>query len=327
MAMIPTSQLIEEYLTSKGQQDNEKVVNQYGRPELYAYEDKIGKQLVEMNEDEVFEMLSTFKNNKDVMADDFALSVASFTKYVSNYRQLIDYYHDKYELVRNPFRSPRFRGAAIKNEVSAKKEKFTKEDLDGLIEKIHAEFPKDRAEYYELILLLFYNGFANTQEIALLKEEMINFKKSEVTLPGRVIRLSNRCLSLLRQFHNADEIEAKSGTSTLVSWRNSYFKFIVKPSSIEGFEYSDLANVSGKINVIIRNRIAKVFGVNVTSRKVYLLGFYDYLVEQYGLERTKELIQSSHEQGNYEEFIIAANNYPIASNTMGMIKYDMLNYI
>lgn len=57
MAKIPTKQLFDEFFASKGKDETylRKIRAKADRPEVYAYEEKIGKQLVDMDVDELFE--------------------------------------------------------------------------------------------------------------------------------------------------------------------------------------------------------------------------------------------------------------------------------
>ena len=70
MAVITTKQLMEEYFAEQERQgkDVRRNQSQLDRPEVYAYEQKIGKQLVEFDADEILEMISTFQNKKNKFA-------------------------------------------------------------------------------------------------------------------------------------------------------------------------------------------------------------------------------------------------------------------
>ena len=65
MDKISTKALMDEFFKDKypSEDTRKKIQPQIDRHEVYAYEQKIGKQLVEMNVDELFEMMNdTLKN-------------------------------------------------------------------------------------------------------------------------------------------------------------------------------------------------------------------------------------------------------------------------
>ena len=64
MSLIKTKELFDEFFTnyhSEAAKTNRTMVD---RPEVYAYEEKIGKQLVDMSVDELLEMLRTFHDTQ-----------------------------------------------------------------------------------------------------------------------------------------------------------------------------------------------------------------------------------------------------------------------
>ena len=67
MAVITTKQLMDEYFAEQEEQgkDVRRNRSQLDRSEVYAYEERVGKQLVELNADEILEMISTFQNKKN----------------------------------------------------------------------------------------------------------------------------------------------------------------------------------------------------------------------------------------------------------------------
>lgn len=118
MAVIETKQLIDEYFDEQVRQgkDVRKSKNQLDRPELYAYEQKIGKQLVEFDADEILEMISTFQNKKNKFAyaeEGPKMSANSYKRYISGYKQIFLFYVRKYELVRSPYDDPKLKGINI----------------------------------------------------------------------------------------------------------------------------------------------------------------------------------------------------------------------
>lgn len=68
MAVISTKQLMEEYFAEQEKlgRDVRRRKSQLERPELYAYEKTIGKQLVEFDADDILGMIATFENKKKI---------------------------------------------------------------------------------------------------------------------------------------------------------------------------------------------------------------------------------------------------------------------
>ena len=60
MAVISTHELFDKFFEGKDPETVRKTRPQVDRPEVYAYEIKVGKQLVEMNEEELFAMICSF---------------------------------------------------------------------------------------------------------------------------------------------------------------------------------------------------------------------------------------------------------------------------
>lgn len=195
MAVISTQELFKRFFENKDPETVRKTRSQVDRPEVYAYEEKIGKQLVDMNEDELFEMICSFNNKKSSVRDGIKIGSGTFKKYISNFRLIFQYYIDNVAIIRNPFNSEKFKGIQADALLADNKDRFTYKQLEKVIETLHSSYDREHADYYELVIRLFYDGFAEAQEIADLKEDQINFRKMEVRLPGRTISKTHSCPS------------------------------------------------------------------------------------------------------------------------------------
>ena len=324
MAVISTKELFDKYFETKDADTIRKTRAQVDRPEVYIYEEKIGKQLVEMNEEELFEMICTFGNKKSVVSDGIRIGSSSFRKYVSSFRVIFQFYIENFEIIRNPFHNEKFKGIQSEALFADNKNRFTRQQMDDVIEKLHAKYDYEHANYYELIMMLFYDGFSDAREIVELKESQINFRKKEVKLTGRTIKLSDRCFELLLEVHNMEMMYGIRGNYYMLSWRDSYFKFIVRPKESAGFQNKDITAVGRKINFDIAQKIAKEFNIDIGYRKIYLLGFYDYLVSKYGEERVKEMITSKRVQKDIFDFSYAMNAYGIVIDNMVYLKRELV---
>lgn len=327
MAVISTQDLFERFFEGKDPETVRKTRAQVDRPEVYAYEAKVGKQLVEMNEEELFEMICSFGNKKSAVREGLKIGSGTFKKYVSNFRLIFQFYIDNFEVIRNPFHSAKFKGIEADTLLAHNKNRFTYEQLDEIISKLHTVYDHEHADYYELIIRLFYDGFAESQEIANLQENQINFRKKEVRLPGRTIKLSDRCFELLTSVHDMQIMEGMRGNSYMMSWHGGYFKFVVRPAESDGFQNKDLTDLGRKINTILSAKVSKEFGIDIGYRKLYLLGFYDTLVEKYGEERTKEIITSIRVSKDVSDLAVVMNDYGLVIENMTYLKRNLLQFI
>lgn len=326
MAVISTQELFKRFFENKDPETVRKTRSQVDRPEVYAYEEKIGKQLVDMNEEELFEMICSFNNKKSAVRDGIKVGSGTFKKYISNFRLIFQYYIDNVDVIRNPFNSEKFKGIQADALFADNKDRFTYEQLEGLIEKIHAIYDREHADYYELIIRLFYDGFAEAQEIAALKEDQINFRKMEVCLPGRTIKLSRRCFELLTTVHDMEIMEGMRGNFYMLSWHGGYFKFVVRPKESAEFQNKDLTYLGRKINTILANRVTKMCGVDIGYRKLYLLGFYDTLVKKYGEKRAKEIITSIRVSEDINALATVMNEYGLVIDNMTYLRRNLVQF-
>lgn len=322
MDKISTKALMDEFFKDKypSEDTRKKIQPQIDRQEVYAYEQKIGKQLVKMNVDELFEMILSFSNNRKHNSNNYSINYSSYTQIASLYRSLFNYYIDNYEIIRNPFNDKRMRGAAATKRLAQEKEPFRWKNVEDIIKKIRDYYSYERANYLECIMLLFYNGFAKSQEIASLTEDMIDFKNKFVRLPGRLIHLSDRCFELLTFVHGLTSIEGWRGDYIVESWRGSYFKHIIRAKEKDSFDDRSLKLIGDLINRRILTDVKKQFDTEVNYRMLYLLGFYDNLVKQYGEERVNELILSVRNPKDTEDLLKAAREYGVIVDNVTVLK-------
>lgn len=326
MSVIPTKVLFDKFFEGKDPETVRKTRAQVDRPEVYAYEAKIGRQLVDMNEDELFEMICSFHNKKSAVREGLKVGSGTFKKYVSNFRLIFQFYIDNFEVIKNPFHSAKFKGIQADALLADNKNRFTYKQLEEIIGKLHRIYDREHADYYELIIRLFYEGFAEAQEIANLKEEQINFRKMEVRLPGRTIKLSNRCFELLTAVHNMHIMEGVRGNFYMMTWHNGYFKFVVRPAESDEFQNKDLTYLGRKINTILFTKVSKEFRVDIGYRKLYLLGFYDTLVKKYGEERTREIITSVRVSEDINALATVMNEYGLVIENMTYLRRNLVQF-
>lgn len=332
MAVITTKQLMDEYFAEQEQQgkDVRRNRSQLDRPEIYAYEQKIGKQLVEFNADEILDMISTFQNKKNKFAyaeEGPKMSANSYKRYISGYKQIFLFYVRNHELVRSPYDDPKLKGIKIHMHRAESRDRLTWEKVENVLNRLATKYEYERASYYELIIRMFHDGFANPTEIVNMRESDINFRRKEVSVPGRIIRLSDRTYQLLLANHKTTQMESHRTKMDMVSWHGSYMKFFVHPSKAAEFESLDIAAIARKITIPISSVIPKDFGISMNYHRLYLLGFYDYLVQNSNEERVREMILPDSPHDAHREFMELMNSYPIITDSPFVFKQKLIEFI
>lgn len=323
MRKIKTKALMDEYFENKYPSGDEKMENmrnktrpQIDRPELYEYEKKIGKQLTEMDADELFEMIFSFN-----------IGYRTYKQIISMYRALFRYYIENYRAIPNPFESTKMNGKAVTQRFLETNEPLSWERVEDIIRQIKEYYTYERANYLECIILLFYNGFPDAQEIAKLSENQIDFKNRVVKVRGRLITLSDRCFELLTYVHGLDIIKGWRTDFFVRSWRGSYFKYIIRQTEEASFDSRTLREIGNLINRKISININKQFNTSINYRNLYLLGFYDSMVEQYGEDRVKEMVLSVRDPITTNELREAAVKYNIETTNITEIRESLKQFI
>lgn len=294
MALITTKELLDQYLRTKENIQFDKVYSQVARPELFKYEEEIGKQLVEMNAEELFGLFDKLSDIKH----------RTIQQIVSFYRGAINYYSFNYEPVVNCLNMDEFRGINLIKRITANRRKFTKDDIDYAISKIREVYSDSipKQNYLECIIWLFYEGFANSTEIVDIKEEDISFKDRTIKVSGKTITLSERAMYLLKYVHDMESIDTYRRTIDMVDWRGRYFKYPVLSKNLGSFQLKDKQIVASIINRKITVDINKECETNLDYVNLYYLGVYQKFIKKCGSEElAKEMVYN--DKVEYSRFI------------------------
>ncbi len=323
MAAMDTKEVFDLYFKDIPYDTVRKNRPQVDRPEVYAYEDELGKQIFDMDVEELFGLLLSFNKNREFGDSNFSISYGSYDQIASTYRSIWNFYIDNIEIIRNPWNDKKMRGAAAAKRLAESKKAFTYDIIERVLSRIRQDYEDtnyDYGKYLECLILLFYNGFAEAQEIVLLKEDAINFRTHEVRLPGRTIHLSDRCFELLEYVHSLHEIATLRGSYAAVPYQDGYFKIAIRAKEIETFQEKSLVEVGAILTRKITMNIRKKYGVDINYRIIYLLGFYDFIVSRAGKERTKELITSVRNSADAQELMKYAKEYGVVAENVSYIK-------
>lgn len=322
MGKIPTKEIFDLYFSSPGVSGTsaEKNRKQIDRPELYAYEMKIGKELIDMDSDEIFNMVLEFKNKRKGKEIGYMVSHYSYDKIVSMLRAVFDFYIDNVEVVRNPCNNKNIRGVEAVKRLSASREVFTWKNVEEIIENLHRDRDEDNADYIELIMLMYYNGFSKAEEIVLLTEDMIDHENRTVSMNGATLQLSDRCYELLKKFNRMEYIAGWRGDYLLATWRGGYFKFIIRPREEDRINDRPLSEMRDNLNRHISMFVNKKYGTKISYNTLYLLGFYENMRKKFGADKTNQIIKSFRNPEDTAMLMDAARKYGMEIDQSSYLK-------
>lgn len=326
MGLISTRELLDAYYqsASKTMVTNRKCID---RPELYAYEMKIGKELIDMNAEDILGLIVELRNKRKGKEVKYMISHSSFDQLSSILRGIFNFYIDNYELIRNPFNDKRIKGKEAIKRLSEGKEPFRWSEVQEIITKLHRDYDEDNADYIELILLLFYNGFSRAKDIVVLKPDMINHYYRTVTFNNRTIRLSERCYNLLMKFNKMDSISGWRGDYVLSSWNGSVFKFVIRQSQEYKINERPQELMCDMINRVISTKVNDKYDTKISYNMLYMLGFYEYIALKYGYKKTDEMILSHRDSESAAEITKLAKEYGVAFDNISHLKRYLKQYV
>lgn len=326
MGKVSTNELLDNFFESpEGSKyaKNRKIIKE---DQLYEYEMQIGKELIDMDVEELIDFLSNIKIRKNKVVSNVIMNSHSLDQILVIYRKIFDYYIEEYEVIKNPFRNPKMRGAQLYNRLYENKRRFDWEMVDDIIHKLHQGDNQLRADYIELIILLYYNGFENASEIVNLQERDINHNAKTVLLPGRMIHLSDRCYGLLTKFNSMTELTGWRNFA-LVSWHNSYFKFIVRESKVNEIDDKPLKAMRESINVYLCKYVNNEYNTQINYSNLYLLGFYDFLTNKFGEGKVNKMLSSNYDSDAVQQLQQAAREYGFRFENVSHLKRRMRMFV
>ena len=289
MGKISTKQLINRYFKSIEGTPAEKQRAIIDKTELYDYEEKIGKELIDMDVDDLFGLINELNNKKNGKDIPFMTAHYSFDHLTVLLRAIFNFYIDTVEPIKNPLYDKRMKGKEATKRLAQGKETLRFDYVQSIINKVHNDTTEDRADYVELIMLLYYSGFENAEEIATFKGSAINHRNRTVAMTGRTVQLTDRCYELLQKFEGIDEL-VEWRTYYLITYRGGYFKFIVQEKQLAEFDDRDIRSICNMINRQISVYVNQPYNTKINFSILYWLGFYDSIVKKYGEKETNRII-------------------------------------
>ena len=327
MGKITTKEVLDGYYKSVAGTSAVLTRPQIDKAELYNYEIKIGKEFIDMDVDELFGLIFELKNKRKGKEISYMVSHSSYDQISTLFRAIFNWYIDNVEVIKNPLNDKRMKGKEATKRLAKGRQAFRWDIVEDVIEKLHRDKDQDNADYIELIMLMYYNGFAKAEEIVKLQPEMIDHRNHAVKLPGRTIRLSERCYELLEKFHNMDEIEGWRGNFLMASWHNSYFKFIIRKSQEFKINERPMTAMCDILNRALSVNVNDKYDMKINYHILYLLGFYDFIVKKYGETKTDEMLVSYRNSDDVTALMGAAKEYGVDIDNISHLKRYLRPFI
>ena len=319
MGKISTKQLISRYFKSIEGTPAEKQRAIIDKTELYDYEEKIGKELIDMDVDDLFGLINELNNKKNGKDIPFMTAHYSFDHLTVLLRAIFNFYIDTVEPIKNPLYDKRMKGKEATKRLAQGKETLRFDYVQSIINKVHNDTTEDRADYVELIMLLYYSGFENAEEIATFKGSAINHRNRTVAMTGRTVQLTDRCYELLQKFEGIDELVERR-TYYLTTYRGGYFKFIVQEKQLDGFDDRDIRSICNMINRQISVYVNQPYNTKINFSILYWLGFYDSIVKKYGEEETNKMLLSFRNSDDVTKLMNCARDYGVKVDNISHLK-------
>ena len=326
MSRKDTASLLDEYFTTRPETTAKKIRGQIDRPELYSYEKEIGKQLVDMESQEIAEMIKTF-SNKSFSNKVYKMSYRTYDTLLSILRDFFNWYIDNYEVIKNPCNDKKIKGRNVVALFADDVKIFDKDAMEEAIERIRNDQIEEYADYQEAIIRMFYEGFPEAIDIVNLKEDDINHEKKTAIVKGREIQLSNRLYELLVKINHMDEYPAHRGSYLLLSYRGSYFKFPTRAKFEKEFNDRPPEYWAGHISRLFNRDIKNKLDININARTLYLRGFYDYMVNKVGQEETDRLIMSIRNSDDSRKIMSLAEEYGVVEQNVTTLKKVLMPFV
>lgn len=322
---IKTKDVFDAYFASMSPESAYKRRGQLDREEIYEYEEQLGKSIFDMDSDELFGLLATFRTRSG-----HKISYNSLNQFATSYRQIWNFYIRHYKVVLNPWNYDNMRGHVLYERVSEISDKITTDTLKHVLQLIDAEYCDSEysffGDYLKCLLLLYYNGFYKSSEIMLVKAKDVDYKNKSVRTDRTTVHLSDECFRYFTTIHNSNVLVGKTGTYVLAPYHDSYFKINIRQSSLEKFNEKTIDEVSVMMNRKITMYVNRKFKVNLNYRNLFLLGFYNYIVAQCGEEHTKELINAVRDDEKSAELMQYAKDYGVTIDGANYIRKYLLPY-
>lgn len=326
MGAISTKELFDAYFSELEQDgvDVKRIRAQVDRKEVYNYEEKIGKQLVEMSGKELLDMIKTFDSEE--YDSEYLITSGLYSQVSVRFRKIFDFYIKNYHPMYNPWNDTSMRGKNALNYLTMGTSAYTFDNVETIINQFRRDYTEARSDFLECMLRMHHEGVMNSDEITGLTNKDVNIRTRKIKLPGREILLTSKTADLLYTVHNMTTLG--DGKSIMAQWNDSYFRFPVRKSEVSGFNERPRESVSATLSRSLSKFISKPYKFKVNSRMLFMLGFYDFLAARFGEEETDRIILGKRDSEGVDKLMVAAREYginPMPEATK--LKYMLLPYV
>lgn len=323
---MTTREMIDKYTASKtNMKTPEKFITMIDRKELFEYEEEIGKQLIEMNADEIM----YFLKNKIVSKSGRRAPFSTVYIVANCYRNMIEWYNETYHAsVYNPFNAKQFSAHNLSMALADETDVFTTQDMEDLISGVRRYYDVERADFIELMIRLFYSGFSKSTEIIAVKEEDISPKTRTIRLADfRTITLDEKTFNLAQRVHEMKTIPFMRGNLIMTPYHGSYFTLPTRASQVDKINDKQPTIACAYFHNCIKTAAKDIgFSKDVSYMILYHLGFYDTLVKTYGVERANAILNAQRDSGKADDFRAAAQKYGIVDDIQ-QFRNKIVSYI
>lgn len=328
MSKIDTKSLIDEYFSLEENKKELRNRSHIDRREVYEYEKEIGKQLMDMDAEEIMGMIKTFGKHK-VSTDGVVVAYSSYKQISSLLRDLFNYYIDHYEVIKNPMYNKMLRGRAAYEKMNEDIIPLTFETVQGYIDMLYGDYAQGfyLPQYIELIILLFYCGFESSHRIVKMTKDMVDKETGVVTMPDKKIQLSDRCLYLLDHLDSDESVDAHIGLYYPVSYHDSYIKFYIREKRIPDFQDRSIEEVGASLLRTMTTQLRQKYKIDINYRKIYFLGFYDYMKSRVGKEVADRVIKSVRSVEDTAILMKLSTEYGVWNDNPTILKSHLLQFV
>jgi integrase len=311
MGVVSTKEVFDAYFAAEEAKglDVRRVRGQVDRKEVYAYEEKLGKQIFDMSPTELLDMVRTFDTEE--YGDEHFLSAQSWQTLSMRFRAVFYFYLTHYKIIINPWDDPVMKGKVALNYLMEGTKPYTYEDVERVIGLFRKDYLPQRSDYLECIIRLFHEGVYDADEIVGMKNSDVDVRTGKIKLPGRQITITPRTVDLIYTVHIMNMFG--DGKSVMAPWKDSYFRFPVRKMWMDKIDERPKEVISATVSRTLAKFVAQRYNFKINSRVLYLLGLYEFIVARFGQEETDRMILSS--SGKNDE---ASDNIFFCAREYGM---------
>ena len=328
MDITTTRELLDAFYEQKQDTIMETVKTAIDKPYLFAYEEKIGTQLVDMNEDQLLELMDVVLHHKQSGNEDQFLTMRSYDQVRNALYRLFDMYIETHPR-NNPFDNPKLKRENVRKYLAANKQVFTINNVREIIQNMIFDYGSEQAGYLEMLLLLFYSGFQNYQEVLQIETHNIQWERKSIQIKGRTVQLTDRCFELFRKYYYSEYVKGKYKLLYITRWKSCAFPFMVQASLRDKMVDYNEKEAQTLLAQQYSYYILKPYRVKVTYTTMYYLGVYDRLVQQYGLQTANDIIYNTghkysaqREQLRHDNYLTNAKTTQITDSLLPFVRTE-----